>query len=369
MILSRTHRTACSKLQALTETCQTANSLPMRILILLLWIFVCMPPATSAAGQVLHASKQPPSDIDQTPLIPSMRHPSSAQAIAQLAEGSVRRECEAIGHKLGSVSVAACHAAELQATDATSVQGQPILMREFPPLGDKSPNARVLLVGGTHGDEYSSVSVVFKWIKTLSRYHSGLFHWHIVPLLNPDGLLQRHSSRLNANGVDLNRNFPTPDWYAQTRDYWERRTGHDPRRYPGEAALSEPESRWLYEEIRSFKPDVIISVHAPYGVLDFDGPPKAPNRMGYLHLNLLGTYPGSLGNCAGVQHRIPVITMELPSAGIMPSSGEISRMWTDMIRWMIANLPKQDTQDAYASFDSIEQGLNPQPEPDRASGG
>jgi len=355
----RTHRTACSKLQALTENRQTANSLLMRILLLLLCIFVGMPTTTSAGEQTLRASKQPQTSIDQTSLMTSK----------QQTEDPVHKECEAIGRKLGSVSIAGCHAAELQATEASSVQGQPILFREFPPLGNKIPKARVLLVGGTHGDEYSSVSVVFKWMKTLSRYHSGLFHWHIVPLLNPDGLLQRHSSRLNANGVDLNRNFPTPDWYAQTRDYWERRTGKDPRRYPGEAALSEPETRWLYEEIRSFKPDVIISVHAPYGVLDFDGPPKAPRRMGYLHLNLLGTYPGSLGNCAGVQHRIPVITMELPSAGIMPSNGEISRMWTDMIRWMIANLPKQDTQDAYAAFDSIEQGLNPQPEPNRASGG
>lgn len=285
------------------------------------------------------------------------------------ATDPAREECEAIGAKLGSVSIAGCHAAELVATHARSVKGQPILMREFPPLDERLPQARVLLVGGIHGDEYSSVSVVFKWMKTLDRYHSGLFHWHIVPLLNPDGLLQRHSSRLNANGVDLNRNFPTPDWHAQTRDYWERRTGRDPRRYPGEAALSEPESRWLYEEIKSFRPDVIISVHAPYGVLDFDGPPKPPHRMGYLHLNLLGTYPGSLGNCAGVQHRIPVITMELPSAGIMPSKSEIGRMWTDMIRWMIANLPKQDTQDAYAAFDAIEQGLHPQPEPHRASGG
>jgi len=281
----------------------------------------------------------------------------------------VQIECHAIGNKLGSVSIADCLQANMQLTDAWSVQNQPILLKEYPPLESREPRARILVVGGIHGDEYSSVSIVFKWMKKLDRYHSGLFHWHIVPLLNPDGLLQRKSVRLNANGVDLNRNFPTPDWYAETRDYWERRTRKDPRRYPGEEALSEPESRWLYEEIRRFKPDAIVSVHAPYGVLDFDGPPKAPNRMGYLHLNLLGTYPGSLGNCAGVQHRIPVITMELPSAGIMPSAGEISRMWRDMIRWMVRNLPKQDTQEAYANFDDTARSLNPPPTKDKAAGG
>jgi len=280
----------------------------------------------------------------------------------------VQAECHAIGNKLGSVSTADCLQAAMRLTGAWSVQNKALLLKEYPPLESRLPRARVLLLGGIHGDEYSSVSIVFKWMKKLDRYHSGLFHWHVVPLLNPDGLLRRKSVRLNANGVDLNRNFPTPDWYAQTRDYWERRTHKDPRRYPGEQALSEPESRWLYEEIRSFKPDVIISVHAPYGVLDFDGPPKAPKRMGYLHLNLLGTYPGSLGNCAGVQHRIPVITMELPRAGIMPSAGEINRMWRDLVRWMVRNLPKAGTQEAYASFDDIAQALNPPPTSAKASG-
>lgn len=293
----------------------------------------------------------------------------SADKVDTLVTDPVRATCEKIGNKLGSVSVDDCLKAKLQTTGAWSVQGDPILIKEYPPLKSRSPKARILLIGGIHGDEYSSVSIVFKWMRTLDKYHSGLFHWHVVPLLNPDGLLQRKSVRLNANGVDLNRNFPTPDWYAQTRDYWERRTHKDPRRYPGEAALSEPESHWLYEEIRQFKPDAIVSVHAPYGVLDFDGPPKAPKRMGYLHLNLLGTYPGSLGNCAGVQHRIPVITMELPNAGIMPSEGEINRMWRDLVRWMARNLPKQDTQKAYADFDDIARALNPPPTGDQASGG
>jgi len=345
--------------RALTGLTGVAHSSSMRLTMLLTLLIACCTPLAAAMA----ADK-----------------PSRASTIAQLTPAKIDKaitlpaspaalECNAIGRKLGSVSVTGCHAARLQATQASSVKGQPILMREFPPLEGRQPQARVLLVGGIHGDEYSSVSIVFKWMKILDQYHSGLFHWHIAPLMNPDGLLQRHSSRLNANGVDLNRNFPTPNWYAETRDYWERRTGRDPRRYPGEAALSEPETRWMYEEIRSFKPDVIISVHAPYGVLDFDGPPKAPKRMGYLHLNLLGTYPGSLGNCAGIQHRIPVITMELPSAGIMPSNVEIRRMWVDMVRWMVGNLPKPDTKQAYASFDEIERGLKPSPEINPAKGG
>jgi len=269
----------------------------------------------------------------------------------------VIEECTRIGNKLGSVSVKACLDRHLSDTGARSVNGQAILMKEYPPLLERrKPIARVLLIGGTHGDEYASVSVVFKWMQTLDKYHSGLFHWHVSPLINPDGLLSSPSVRLNARGVDLNRNMPTPDWHRRTAQYWHEK-GEDPRRYPGDAPLSEPESRWLYEEIRTFQPDAIISVHAPYGLLDYDGPPTAPSRIGYLNLKTLGVYPGSLGNSAGKQHDIPVITVELPSAGLMPRDKDISNMWMDLVRWLRNNIPKDVTLKAYGRFNEISEAL------------
>ncbi len=276
---------------------------------------------------------------------------------AQVAT-SIIEECQRIGHKLGSVSVTRCLHSQLQDTGARSVNGQAILLKEYPPLlARRKPIGRVLLIGGTHGDEYASVSIVFKWMKTLDAYHSGLFHWHVVPLLNPDGLLQKKSVRLNAHGVDLNRNMPTPNWQKETAYYWQK-TGHDPRRYPGTDPLSEPESQWLYDEIKGFKPDAIVSVHAPYGVLDFDGPPVGPKKLGALHLRLIGVYPGSLGNSAGIQHKIPVITVELPYAGIMPSQQQTSKMWTDLIHWLRYNIPKEETLAAYPLFDKIDKNMN-----------
>jgi len=266
-------------------------------------------------------------------------------------------ECTRIGHKLGSVSLAGCLARSLSDTGTRSVNGQAILMKEYPPLPGRNPIGRILLIGGTHGDEYSAVSIVFRWMEILDRHHSGLFHWHVTPLLNPDGLLQKHSQRLNAHGVDLNRNMPTPDWYRQTSTYWQS-TGEDPRRYPGTAPLSEPESGWLYEQVRQFKPDAIVSVHAPFGVLDFDGPPEGPRDLGFLHLKLIGTYPGSLGNSVGVQHHIPVITVELPYAGIMPTDAQISGMWGDLVHWLRLNIPKQSTIEARARFEEIARALN-----------
>ncbi|MCP4204779.1 MAG: murein peptide amidase A, partial [bacterium] len=180
----------------------------------------------------------------------------------------------------------------------------------------------------------------FTWIETLTQHHSGLFHWRIVPVLNPDGLLQRPAQRMNANGVDLNRNFPSPDWQRQAHQHWVEKTARNPRRYPGSSSLSEPESRWLASEIERFRPDVIVAVHAPLEVLDFDGPPDPPRSFGPLRLHQLGTYPGSLGRWAGVHLGLPVVTIELPSAGIMPTPAQQHQMWLDLVRWLQKRLPE-----------------------------
>ena len=251
--------------------------------------------------------------------------------------------CWRIGNKLGSVSVRECQRQGMVPSGGVSVNGAPILVKTYPPLEQREPLGKVLLVGGIHGDEYSSVSVVFKWMNILNQYHSGLFHWRIAPLVNPDGLLQDESQRMNANGVDLNRNFPTPDWQAKTEDYWVNKTRRNPRRYPGEAPLSEPETRWLAREIERFEPDVIVSVHAPYGVVDYDGPRDGPYHLGRLYLELLGTYPGSLGRYAGMHLNKPLVTIELPYAGIMPTPEEINNIWVDLVRWLRDNMPEKDS--------------------------
>ncbi len=253
---------------------------------------------------------------------------------------NVGQACQKISNKLASVSLRECEALKLKTSGFNSVNDFPILIKEYPPVKGKKPKGRVLLIGGTHGDELSSISVVFKWMKKLEKYHSGLFHWHVSPLMNPDGALIKKQDRLNANGVDLNRNFETPGADGSALTYWEDKTYQNKRRFPGKHPLSEPETQWLMQEIEQFKPDVIISVHAPYSLVDYDAPNRsnAPKRIGYLHKNLMGTYPGSLGNYAGIHLGIPVITLELPHAGIMPNKQQISHLWTDLIRWLIKNL-------------------------------
>lgn len=248
--------------------------------------------------------------------------------------------CSRLAQRLGSVSEESCRRAELRLAGAQSVGQVPLLVREFRPLPERAQRGRILLFGGIHGDELSSVSLLFKWIETLNRHHTGLFHWRIVPVLNPDGLLRRPAQRVNANGVDLNRNFPSPDWEPEAHAYWIQRTARNPRRYPGSGPLSEPESRWLASEIERFRPDVVFAVHAPLEVLDFDGPPEPPSTLGPLRLDQLGTYPGSLGRWAGEHLGLPVVTIELPSAGIMPTLAQQQTLWIDLVRWLQRRLPE-----------------------------
>lgn len=238
--------------------------------------------------------------------------------------------CDDFYEKLPNVTRALCEQAQLQPGGTRSVQGRPLLVRDIRP---QAPKLRVLVVAAMHGDEFSSASVALHWLK-LAQAAPESTHWRFIPLLNPDGLLRTPARRMNANGVDLNRNFPTPNWQRETKHYWEKLTRKDPRRWPGKAPLSEPESKFLFDQMASFKPDLIVSIHAPYGVLDFDGPVMPPTKLGRLYLDQVGVFPGSLGNYGGVQNAMPVVTVELPSALRTPLDADMLKMWRDLRTWM-----------------------------------
>jgi protein MpaA len=279
--------------------------------------------------------------------LPALALLLSTAAVAAAPAATPQQWCAAIGHRLGSVPPALCQKLQFQAAPVQSVNRNALMFRDLPPAPRKiasigaapKPPLRILLVGGIHGDELTSASIVFRWLQWIEEADSAQHHWRVIPVANPDGLLGSPPQRMNANGVDLNRNFPTPDWHRDAHAYWASKTKRDPRRFPGKEAASEPETRWLNEQIESFKPDLIVSVHAPYGILDFDGPARQPRRFGSLSLNRLGIYPGSLGNYGGVHKNMPVITIELPHATVMPSLSDQREIWEDMLTWIRRNLP------------------------------
>ncbi|KRC12215.1 carboxypeptidase [Hydrogenophaga sp. Root209] len=242
--------------------------------------------------------------------------------------------CVQLSARLPHMGRALCDAAGLVPTEGRSTQGRTLYARD---VVAPQVRLRVLVVGAMHGDEMSSASVALHWIQHALKETADT-HWRFIPVLNPDGLLARPASRVNARGVDLNRNFPTPNWERDAPVYWEQRTRKDPRRWPGPSPLSEPESRFLHDEMARFQPHLIVSIHAPYGVLDFDGPGAPPPKLGRLYLDQVGIFPGSLGNYGGVHRGMPVVTIELPNAFRAPLESEMRQMWMDLQRWMVERL-------------------------------
>jgi hypothetical protein len=260
--------------------------------------------------------------------------PSPSRASAPAASPA----CARFVHRLPNVTSALCESAQLADTGARSVGGVPLYARDVKPEGAK---LRVLVIGAIHGDELSSASLAFHWLRLATDepvHVAQPVHWRFVPVVNPDGLLARPPQRTNAHGVDLNRNFDTPNWAKEAAFYWEKRTHKDKRRWPGPAPLSEPEARFVHQQMQEFKPNLIVSIHAPYGVLDFDGPSVPPSKLGRLYLDQVGIFPGSLGNYGGVHKGVPVVTIELPNAMRTPLDAEMRQMWLDLQRWMAGKL-------------------------------
>lgn len=135
---------------------------------------------------------------------------------------------------------ALCLAAQLAPSGAQSVQGLPLAWRDVAPAQAEHAAAaqRVLVVGAIHGDELTAAALALHWVALAEQVSARqAVHWRFIPVLNPDGFLARPATRTNASGVDLNRNFPTPNWAEESVQYWEKRTRRDPRRWPVNGAV------------------------------------------------------------------------------------------------------------------------------------
>src|SRR5450830_1315940 len=280
-------------------------------------------PAQAAPQAVAHAPAHPNSQPG---------HPAAPKAspAANLAE-----PCKQWVPRLPGLTAAQCSAIRLQPSGTRSVQARELWMGD---VGARNAPVKVLVLGAIHGDELSASTVALQWMG-LAQDNGADALWRFVPMLNPDGVMAQPARRVNAHGVDLNRNFPTPGWAQEAPRYWAQRTRKDPRRWPGNKPLSEPESRFVHDQMTAFTPDLIVSIHAPYGVLDFDGPTDPPRRLGRLMLDPVGVFPGSLGYYGGMHKGVPVVTIELPNAQRAPLLAETRQMWLDLHRWMGEHLP------------------------------
>ena len=164
--------------------------------------------------------------------------------------------------------------------------------------------------GGFHGDEPEGVSLALTLkdylIQNVQKFPNKTLV--VVPIANPDGF--KNKTRVNAHKVDLNRNFPTKDWTPKASQ---------PKYYPGPKPGSEPEIQAFVNLIEEAKPSKIISFHSliPHQI-NYDGPARElahamAKHNGYPVTEDIGyPTPGSLGNYAGREKKIAMITYELP---------------------------------------------------------
>jgi protein MpaA len=198
----------------------------------------------------------------------------------------------------------------------TSVQNRPIELYEFGTGTDV-----IFLIGSIHGDETAGTGMLWK-LMDLFIGNPELLNGRkvlIMPVANPDG--KAVYKRYNANGVDINRNFSTLNRINK-------------QKY-GLTALSEPESRAIARIIQQYQPDRIVSIHRPFACIDYDGPGEALAKRMAEYCNLpvkpLGTMPGSLGSYAGLQLKIPTITVELPKRADRLTSQNLLDIYGKMI--------------------------------------
>ena len=124
--------------------------------------------------------------------------------------------------------------------------GDGVALRVFLPASDDSVAG--LLVAAQHGEEGATALLVRRLLERVTARETG---WAVVPVANPDGLL--NGTRQNAAGVDLNRNFPADTWRPDDSFTFppgiedERRVAENRTNLssPGEHAGSEPETQAL----------------------------------------------------------------------------------------------------------------------------
>lgn len=166
-------------------------------------------------------------------------------------------ELSSAGTSTAGLSVWKLHIANFQDKDKA----------DFIPLEEREV---IYIDGGTHSNEYSGVYFVTEIAQFLLDEYAtnATAKWivdnrdiTIVPMVNPDG--SNAFGRLNAKGVNVNRNFPGT-WGTVDED--------PVLNNPGPAPESEPETRIVTALLDELQPDYANSIHCcgnlwlfPYG--------------------------------------------------------------------------------------------------------
>lgn len=169
--------------------------------------------------------------------------------------------------------------------------------------GENAGHKTILIIGVVHGEEPQGKFLIENYLSSNPKNKNRML---FIPCLNPDGF--EFKTRQNANGVDLNRNFPTKNWIKSERSS---------EYFGGNSPSSEIETKFAIDVVETFSPDIILTLHAPFKIVNYDGPAKEISTeiskiIKYPIQSDIGyPTPGSFGNFAGVERNIPTITLEL----------------------------------------------------------
>jgi hypothetical protein len=140
-----------------------------------------------------------------------------------------------------------------------SVADRPLEVYRF----GTGPDVRVIIAGIHGGYEWNTVALADTLIGHL-RTHPELVPdpvtLYILRVMNPDGLArsQWYEGRLNENGVDLNRNFPS-NWQAEwpNEGCWGHLVVSS-----GTGPASEPETQAVMEFVSQHQVTALVSYHS-----------------------------------------------------------------------------------------------------------
>lgn len=215
-------------------------------------------------------------------------------------------------------------------TYGTSLRGRPLTAYIF---GSSGPVT--MYVGGIHGNEPSSSTLMKAWVNELEANPGRTAGKRIVviPSMNPDGLAA--GTRTNSRGVNLNRNFPTDNWIKSTKD-----TDGSHESGGGEAPLSEPEASALAKLTTSYQPRLLLSFHAVgslvignKGGYSAGYSAKYASMVGYRdgtndgNANFDYDVTGAYEDWAYWNASIPAIVIELSSYGSVNSAAHYKALW------------------------------------------
>ena len=177
-------------------------------------------------------------------------------------------------------------------------------------------NTDLLIFAAIHGEECETTALLSKAMRSLvesSRRCS------VILAANPDGLLM--GTRGNANGVELNRNFPTENWKPEKIPHkWIDEQEQIVMLSPGPAPGSEPETKALIDIIAKTKPKTVLAMHGPLACIDDPFETRLGEWMaeqtGMKRVRDIGyPTPGSFGSWA-LEQNLPVVTYELPKKSV-----------------------------------------------------